>query len=165
MSRYHLAQLNIAVLKAPLESPLLADFVANLDRINALAEAAPGFVWRLQTDAGNATALRPLGDDTIINLSVWQDVDSLSRYVYQSAHVEIMRRRREWFERMAEASTVMWWVPAGHRPAVAEALERLALLTKGGPAPEAFTFRHAYPPPDSEAAGGPASFGGACPAT
>ena len=103
MSAYELAQLNIALMKEPLESPRMADFVANLDRINALAESSPGFVWRLKTEEGNATALRPLGEDTLVNVSVWRDVASLNKYVYGSAHVEIMRRRKEWFERMREA--------------------------------------------------------------
>lgn len=147
MTEYHLAELNIATLKAPLDSPDLADFVANLDRINALAEADPGFIWRLKTDEGNATALRPLGDDVIVNLSVWANVDALHRYVYASEHVEFMRRRREWFERMAEAFMVLWWVPVGHRPSLAEALERLGLLRAHGPTPDAFTFRQPCPPP------------------
>src|SRR5689334_22717540 len=106
-SKYELAQLNVAVMKAPLESPPMADFVANLDRINALAESSPGFVWRLKTDDGNATALRPLGEQTLVNVSVWRDVEALNRYVYQSAHVEIMKRRKEWFERMKEAYVVL----------------------------------------------------------
>lgn len=116
MSQYELAQLNIAVMKEPLDSPRMADFVANLERINALAESSPGFVWRLQTEEGDATGLRPLGDSTIVNMSVWRDVASLNHYVYKTAHVEIMRRRKEWFERMREASMVLWWVPQGHRP-------------------------------------------------
>ena len=104
MSRYQLAQLNVGIIKAPLESPVMADFMGNLDRINALAESSPGFVWRLQTDEGNATALRPTDDaNLLVNLSVWEDAESLSRFVFKSSHVEIMRRRREWFERMAEA--------------------------------------------------------------
>ena len=94
MSGFELAQLNIAVMKAPLESPLMSDFVANLDRINALAESSDGFVWRLQTDEGNATALRPLGENTLVNLSVWRDVDALQNYAYKSAHADIMRRRK-----------------------------------------------------------------------
>src|SRR5262245_9958556 len=89
MSAYELAQLNIALMKEPLESPTMADFVANLDRINALAESSPGFVWRLKTDDGNATALRPLGEDSLVNVSVWKDVDSLNTYGYQSAHVVV----------------------------------------------------------------------------
>ena len=107
MSNYYLAQMNIATMKEPLESPGMADFVANLDRINALAEASPGFVWRLQTEEGDATSVRPLGEDILINISVWKDVESLNTYVYESAHVEIMRRRKEWFERMRDAYVVL----------------------------------------------------------
>lgn len=151
MSQYELAQLNIATMKEPLDSPLMTDFVANLDRINALAEQAPGFVWRLQTEEGDATALRPLGENTLVNMSVWRDVQSLNDYVYRSAHVEIVRRRKEWFERMAQAWAVLWWVPSGHRPDVAEAAERLAELRAQGPTPRAFTFKQAYPAPDEAA--------------
>ena len=147
MSDYELAQLNIAEMRFPLESPEMADFVGNLDRINALAESSPGFVWRLQTDAGDATALRPMGATTIVNLTVWRDVESLSDYAFKSAHVEIMRRRREWFERMAQAYAVLWWVPKGHRPTVEEAAQRLELLRARGPTPEAFGFRQAFAPP------------------
>ena len=149
MSAYELAQLNIAIMKEPLESPSMADFVANLDRINALAEASPGFVWRLQTEEGDATAMRPLGEDKLINVSVWRDVESLNEYVYGSAHVEIMRRRTEWFERMREAFVVLWWVRKGHRPSVQEAIGKLALLREKGPTEDAFTFRHAFPSPDA----------------
>jgi len=164
VSNFQLAQLNIAVMKAPLESPLMADFVANLERINALAEAAPGFIWRLQTEEGDATALRPLGDNVLVNMSVWQDVASLNRYVYKSAHVEVMRRRKEWFERMAEAYLVLWWIPRGHRPTIEEASARLALLREGGPSARAFNFRNAFPPPDAAEPAAPFAFGDACPA-
>jgi hypothetical protein len=153
MSAYQLAQLNIGRIKAPMDSPVMAGFANNLDRINALAEATPGFVWRLQTDEGDATAIRPFDDpDMLVNMSVWRDVESLNRYVYQSAHVELMKKRREWFERMDEAFLVLWWVPAGHIPSVAEAVARLDKLRSHGPTPEAFTFRHAFPPPDAPAA-------------
>lgn len=100
MATYQLAQLNIALMTAPIDSPVMADFVANLDRINALAERSPGYVWRLQTDDGNATALRPFGEEYLVNLSVWRDIESLQDYVYRSAHTEILRRRKEWFTRM-----------------------------------------------------------------
>ena len=163
MSQYELAQLNIAVMKEPLESPRMADFVANLDRINALAESSPGFVWRLETEEGDATALRPLGDNTLVNMSVWRDVAALNHYVYKTAHVEIMRRRKEWFDRMSEAHMVLWWVPQGHRPSVVQAAERLQLLRTQGPSADAFTFRHAFPPPDAQAS--PIAFGDECPAT
>ena len=165
MSRYQLAQLNIAVMKEPLDSPLMADFVANLERINALAESSPGFVWRLQTEEGDATALRPFGDDTLVNMSVWKDVAALSSFVYKSAHIEIMRRRREWFERMAQAFAVLWWVPEGHRPAIAEAKAKLELLRQYGSSPDAFNFRHAFPAPDAAQPRTPFSFGDECPAT
>jgi len=164
MSKYELAQLNIAALKAPLDSPLLADFVANLDRINAVAEGSAGFVWRLQTTEGDATALRPLGDDTLVNMSVWKDVGSLRNYVYRSAHVEVMRRRKEWFEHTSAAFVVLWWVPKGHRPSIQEALSKLELLRSGGPSEEAFTFRQAYPSPDTREARSPFDIGDECPA-
>src|SRR5689334_18635054 len=165
MAQYELAQLNIALMKEPLESPTMADFVANLDRINALAESSPGFVWRLKSDEGNATAFRPLGEETLVNVSVWRDVEALNTYVYRSAHVEIMRRRKEWFERMREAWVVLWWVPRGHRPGIPEAAAKLELLRAKGPTPDAFTFRRAFPAPDAAQPGAPFELGDECPAT
>jgi hypothetical protein len=165
MSQYELAQLNVAVMKDPLESPLLADFVANLDRINALAETSNGFVWRLQTEEGDATALRPMGENTLVNMSVWRDVASLSDYVYRSAHAGIMRRRREWFERVQDATVVLWWVPRGHRPTMNEAAAKLALLRAKGSTADAFTFRQAFGPPDANQPGAPFTLPDACPAT
>ncbi len=148
MNRFHLAQLNIAEPRAPLESPVMADFVANLDRINALAEASPGFVWRLVDDDGaNATGLRPFGEQTLVNLSVWTDLASLRAFVFASAHAPILSRRREWFQRMDAASMVLWWVSAGHRPSSAEAKERLDHLRQHGPTVSAFTFRDPFAPP------------------
>lgn len=147
MPSFELAQLNIALMKEPLESPGMSEFVANLDRINALAENSPGFVWRLQTDDGDATALRPMGPEVLVNLSVWRDVESLRQFVYATAHVEIMRRRHSWFERMSEAHLVLWWVPAGHRPTPAEASERLNQLRSAGPSPAAFNFREVFAAP------------------
>jgi hypothetical protein len=164
MSNYQLAQLNVAALKAPLDSPVLKDFVDNLERINALAESSPGFVWRLVGDGNDATSLRPLGDDVIVNLTVWQDVESLRRYVYKSAHVEIMKRRREWFTRMGKAYLAMWWVPKGHVPTVAEAVAKLEHLRAHGPTPEAFTFGEAFSAPDAAAGSAPFSFTDTCPA-
>jgi Domain of unknown function (DUF3291) len=163
MSQYELAQLNIAIMKEPLDSPTMADFVANLERVNALAESSPGFLWRLKTDDGDATALRPMGDDTIVNMSVWRDVAALHEYVYRSAHVEIMRRRKEWFERMSKAYVVLWWVRSGHRPTIIEAIERLELLRKHGPGADAFTFRSVFPAPDAAPAVSP-NFADECPA-
>ena len=114
MSTHELAQLNVGIIKGPMDSPVMADFAANLERINAVAEATPGFVWRLQTEEGDATGIRPFeNENTLVNMSVWKDLDSLRRYVYHSAHVDVMRRRREWFEEMGEAFLVLWWVPPG----------------------------------------------------
>jgi hypothetical protein len=157
MPGYHLAQLNIGRLLAPLESSQLAPFVDALEPINALADGTPGFVWRLQTEDGDATAIRAFDDDMlIVNMSVWQSVEALAEFVYRSDHLAVMRRRREFFERMAEAFMVLWWVPAGHRPSVAEAKDRLAQLRRNGPTREAFTFRTPFPAPDEEPADSPA---------
>lgn len=145
--RHELAQLNIAVMRAPLDSPLMADFVANLDRVNALADVAPGFVWRLQTEEEDATDLRPFGEAVLVNLSVWKDIDSLTRFVYRSGHADMMKRRNEWFDKDAAAYLVLWWVPAGLRPTVVEAAERLALLRERGPRAEAFGFGQMFAAP------------------
>jgi hypothetical protein len=166
MPGYEIAQLNIGIIRGPMDSPVMDEFAANLQRINALAEASPGFVWRLQTEAGDATAIRPFKDENmLVNMSVWRDVESLNQYVYRSAHVDVMRRRKEWFERMREAFLVLWWVPPGHRPSIAEALAKHDVLRSNGPTPEAFTFRQAFPPPDSPPAQSPVVFGDECPAT
>ena len=143
---WELAQLNVGLMKGPRDSPVMAEFVASLDRINAIADASPGFVWRLQTEEGDATAIRPCTDaNVIVNLSVWQDLESLRRYVYESEHLQLVRRRKEWFERMDQAFQVLWWVPKGHRPTVEEAMERLELLRRIGPSAEAFDFRYPHP--------------------
>jgi heme-degrading monooxygenase HmoA len=145
--KVQLAQVNIGRIRAPLESPQLAGFVSRLDEINALADRSPGFVWRLQTDAGNATYLRPYADDRIlVNMSVWESLDALKAYVYGSAHRELLKQRREWFEQFVGAYVALWWVPQGHRPSVDEAKKRLAHLDEKGPSPFAFTFKVAFPP-------------------
>ncbi|HSS10458.1 MAG TPA: DUF3291 domain-containing protein [Acidimicrobiales bacterium] len=155
MGIYHLAQMNIGRLRAPVDSAEVAEFVAFLDPINALADTAPGFVWRLQTEDGNATAVRVLDDDTlIVNMSVWESLDALATFVYESRHRDVMRRRREWFHRMAEAYLVLWWIEAGHIPAVAEAEERLLHLRRHGPTAQAFTFKALHPAPDGSSAPG-----------
>jgi hypothetical protein len=151
MSDFHVAQLNIGRIKGPIDSPIMADFVALLDPVNAVADASPGFVWRLQTEEGNATAVRPYEDESIaVNMSVWESIDDLAAFVYRSGHVDVMRRRREWFERM-QVFMVLWWVPAGHLPSVAEAQERLEHLRLHGPTPHAFTFKARFPSPDVDA--------------
>lgn len=143
---HHLAQLNIARLLAPLDDPRLADFVANLDRINMLAESWPGFVWRLKDESGDATAFRPFGDDVIVNMSVWTGRQALYDYVYASDHTAFLKRRKEWFAMPAEAHLVLWWVPAGHRPDLAEADARLTQLRQSGPTPDAFTLKRFFEP-------------------
>ena len=163
MTRYELAQMNVARLRAPLDSPQLADFVDALDRVNAIADGSTGFVWRLQDEAGNATALRPMGEDFIVNMSVWQDPQSLQAFVYRGDHVGVMRRRREWFEKM-DLYLVLWWVPRGHRPAVEEGIERLSLLRKQGPSAKAFTFGTLFPAPGPGGTSGD-SFEAHCPAS
>ena len=133
-ARYHLAQVNVARPRAPLDSPTLAGFMAQLDPINALADTAPGFVWRLQTEDGNATAIRVLGDENLmINLSVWESLEALGAFVYDSRHRDVMRRRREWFVPLGEVYQALWWVPAGHVPTVGEAEARLLHLRSRGP--------------------------------
>jgi hypothetical protein len=153
---YVLAQVNFGRLVAPLDSPRLADFVARLDSVNAVADGAPGFVWRLQTEDGNSTALRAFEQDAegsdggiLINMSVWESVEALAAYVYGAAHIAMLRRRREWFERLKDAYTALWWVPRGHIPTIAEAEDRVKHLRAHGPAAHAFTLKVHFPPPDS----------------
>ncbi|MEU9002684.1 DUF3291 domain-containing protein [Streptomyces sp. NPDC048551] len=137
----HLAQLNVATLRYPLDDPRVAPFVELLDPVNAAADGAPGFVWRLVEEGeADATGLRPAGENVIVTLSVWQTREALWDFVYRSGHLEVMRHRRDWFDRHVEAHLVLWWIPAGHLPTVGEALERLAALRAHGPSPYAFTF-------------------------
>ena len=148
---YHLAEFNVATLKHPLDHPAIADFVALLDPLNALADGAPGFVWRLvEEGAADATALRPVGADVIINFSVWESREALRDYAYRSPHLEALRRRREWFQRHVESHLVLWWIPAGHIPPVEEGVDHLRLLRAHGPSPRAFTFSEDYGPHDLE---------------
>ncbi|GED22304.1 DUF3291 domain-containing protein [Halomonas halmophila] len=162
---YHIAQLNIATLLAPIDSPQLSDFVANLDRINALAEGSPGFVWRLQTEEGDATGIDYFGSDKIVNLSLWESIETLHDYVYRSAHVEIMRRKKEWFHKMGEAYMVLWWVPAGHIPSIEEAAHKLETLREHGSTAEAFTFKQAFAVPGEQVGTPSRTLSGECPAT
>jgi uncharacterized protein DUF3291 len=146
---HHIAQINVALPAEPLESARLADFVAALDPINALADTAQGFVWRLATEDGNATAIRVLDDDQlIVNMSVWESIEALGAFVYRGGHTGVMRRRREWFVPMRESTTALWWVPAGTVPTVADGEQRLRHLRAHGPTPAAFTFRSPFPSPD-----------------
>ena len=149
MTDFHLAQVNIARLIAPLDSPRLAEFVANLEPVNAVADVSPGFVWRLQTEAGDATSLRIFDDEwLIVNLSVWESLDALRDFVFRTAHADVLRRRLEWFDRPTEAHLALWWIEAGSIPTLAHAEERLLKLRSGGPSPDVFTLKETYPSPE-----------------
>ena len=157
VTQFHLAQVNIGRLVAPLTSPEIAGFVEALDPINAIADESPGFVWRLQTESGNATDLRAFEDDEIlVNMSVWRSLEELRDFVYRSRHVEVLRRRREWFEKLAEVHMALWWVPAGEIPTIRDAEVRITLLRERGPSPDAFTFRTPFGPPGRAERGDPA---------
>jgi Domain of unknown function (DUF3291) len=147
---WHVAQVNIALPRAPLDAPQLGDFVAMLAPINALADGSPGFVWRLQDETGDATGIRAFGDDRIlVNLSVWETIEALGAFVFASRHTEVLRRRRDWFELMAEAHLALWWIRAGATPTVEEAERRLTTLRERGPSSDAFTLREPFPAPGS----------------
>lgn len=145
---YLLAQINIALMKAPLHDPVMAEFANALDEVNAIADQSPGFVWRLRDEGGNATNIRAFENPRIlVNLSVWQSVESLKAYVYGSLHGDFFVQRRSWFERYQGAHFVMWWIPADHVPSVEEAREKLDHLQQYGDAETAFTFAKPYPQP------------------
>src|SRR5437660_12896823 len=126
MAHYHLAQINVGRILGPIDSPVMHGFVSQLDAINALAERSPGFVWRLQTEEGNSTSVLAFDHPfDLLNMSVWESVESLKQYLYQSAHIGPRRDRLKWFEKPTKPHIAMWWIPAGHIPTVAEAVERL----------------------------------------
>lgn len=148
-AKYHLAQINISRMLGAIDSPVMADFVADLERINTLGENSPGFVWRLKTDSGDATSIRAFDDEFIIvNMSVWTDVEALFQYAYYSDHADVYRRRAEWFEKMTTPAMVMWWIPAGHIPTVDEAKAKLEYLAAHGPTALAFSFKKRFTPED-----------------
>jgi len=142
---FYLAQINIAKMLAPIDSPVMADFVANLDGINTLAEKSQGFIWRLKDESNNATAIKIFDDDfLIVNMSVWKNREALFQFVYQSNHVQILKRRKEWFEKMPEMHMAQWYIPAGHLPTVTEAIERLNYLRNHGETPFSFSFKKGF---------------------
>lgn len=150
MSGWQLAQVNVGRMRGSRGDAQVAGFYAELDRINAVADASPGFIWRLQGDGNDATDLRPTPDPLfLINMSLWTDAEALFAYVYRTAHVGVMAGRREWFARMDGASQALWWVPAGIRPTIDDALAKLWLLDNFGPSPQAFTFKVRFPAPDT----------------
>lgn len=148
---YYLAQVNIAKMLAPINSPVMAEFVNNLDRINALAENSDGFIWRLKDDTNNATSIKIYDDDfLIINLSVWSSIETLFSFVYQSQHLEIFKKRSSWFEKMPVMHMAMWYVPAGHVPTTDEAKSRLDHLRLHGETPFAFSFKKRFKVEDAK---------------
>jgi len=145
MNRFHLAQINIAQGQALMDSEQMKSFVDRLDEINALADKSPGFVWRLQTEEGDATSIRAFDDPRmLVNMSVWEDVDSLKTFVYKSTHVELIRDRDAWFNKMISVHQALWWVPAGHIPTVDEGKAKLNHLQNNGASKTAFTFFRAF---------------------
>jgi hypothetical protein len=152
----HLAQLNVGHMRAPKESEQLREFVEGLEPLNALAEGSPGFVWRLKGgEEPDATVSHDYGDYLLINFSVWEDRETLWNYVYRTAHLPMLQRRREWFLRAAEPYSVMWWIPEGSVPTLEEGMARLARLREAGAGPQAFTFKDFYE--SNEAARRPAA--------
>lgn len=148
MADWHIAQINVGHVLHPVDDPRMEGFTDRLDEINALADAAPGFVWRLQSDSGNATDILVSNDPSfLINMSVWADLDALFRFVYRTSHQGVMAGRRQWFARPQGVYQALWWLPAGHLPTPQEGLERLRLLERDGPTADAFTFKKSFPPP------------------
>lgn len=148
MSNFHLAQINVARMRAPIDDPSMAEFVANLPTINALAEQSSGFVWRLQSDGGDATSIKVYEDEMIIvNLTVWENSESLRTYVYKSDHYRFLRDRKRWFEKFDGPYYAMWWIPAGHIPTTDEGKERLEHLRTHGDSEYAFSFKKEFPAP------------------
>lgn len=150
MSKLELAQVNIARMLEPLESERLKDFVENLEPVNAIADSAPGFIWRLKTEDGDATSIKAFEWDeegsagVLVNMSKWESLEALRDFTFKTGHVEIMRRRFEWFHRVAVATTALWWVPAGHIPTTAEAEAKIRELREFGPTPRAFNLRTCF---------------------
>ena len=142
---FHLAQFNIAEAKAPLDSPLLKGFVERIDEINGLADGEKGFVWRMQDDSGNAMLIQAYDNpDLLINMSIWESVEDLKRFTYQTMHKELIRDKKQWFHHIKAAYYVLWWIPEGHIPTLTEAKERLDLLREKGASPEAFNFKRSW---------------------
>ena len=151
MPNYYLAQINIARMLAPIDDPIMAEFVAQLPPVNALADASPGFVWRLKSESGDATSIKVYDDDMIIiNLTVWESVDALREYVYKSAHVGVMRDRKRWFEIFNGPYYGLWWIPEGHLPSTEEGKERLDHLRKHGDSAFAFSFKNVFSKPSNQ---------------
>lgn len=147
---YHLAQINVARIKGvSIEDPIMKEFVDNLDRVNKVAENTEGFVWRLKDEGNNATSFNPYNDEqVIINISVWETIEALEHFVYQTLHTDFLKRRKEWFTKYGKANMAMWWIPKGMFPSIEDSVERLDLLQNQGPSMHAFDFRKRFNPPE-----------------
>jgi heme-degrading monooxygenase HmoA len=166
MKRFHIAEVNIGRVRASLEDESMQGFVSRLDEINELAERSPGFVWRLKSDVGPSSYLKPYDDERIlVNLSVWESVETLKDYTYRTAHAEVLRDRKSWFEKFSGMYLALWWVPVGHTPSVDEAKQRLEHMEQHGPSQFAFTFKTVMPPDESFLAALDWSIFAPCPAT
>ncbi|MDW5416376.1 DUF3291 domain-containing protein [Iodobacter sp. CM08] len=153
LQKYQLAQVNIAKAKEALDQPIMQGFVQQLAHINQLAEASPGFIWRLQTESGDATALKVFEDELlIVNLSVWDSFESLKEYVYSGEHLTVLKNKKHWFDKHHGPSLALWWIPKGHIPSIESAKNALAQLASQGPSPQAFTFAKPYLAPNQQAA-------------
>ena len=148
---FHLAQINIGkILGASMNDPVMKDFVDQLDEVNALAEESKGFIWRLKDEANNATSIRAFDDDqVIVNMSVWQTAENLEAFVYSGRHLEVLKRRKEWFSRL-KMFMALWWIPAGSVPTIEEAKKRLLHLEENGPSAFAFDFKKRFAPPSEK---------------
>lgn len=149
MAEYQIAQINVAKMKGEtINDPVMKEFVDNLDRVNALAESADGFVWRLKDESNNATNINPYGDEQIIiNISVWKNIEALENFVYKTFHTEFLKRRKEWFQSFGKSYTALWWIPVGQFPSVEEAVEKLDILQKNGASELVFDFKKRYSAP------------------
>ena len=148
MTAFHLAQINIARMLAPIDDPIMAEFVAQLPPVNALADQSPGFVWRLQSESGDATSIKVYDDDfVIVNLTVWESVEALREYVYKSAHRGVLRDRKRWFQKFDGPYYALWWIPAGHIPSAEEGKQRLEHLREHGDSAYAFSFKNIFSKP------------------
>lgn len=146
---YHLAQINIAKLLEPIDSPLLEDFVRDLDRVNEIAEKSKGFVWRLKEDNGNATNINPFDDSSlIINISVWESIEDLKSFVYYSGHIEVFIKRAKWFEKMKTPHMALWWIKAGENPTAEDAKNKLLELESNGDTEASFSFKKIFDTPN-----------------
>jgi len=167
MARYHVAQVNMGKIRFPLDDPRMQGFMSRLDDVNALADGSPGFVWRLQTNEGNATYFRPYPEDDriLLNMSVWETIEALRHYAYKTVHAEVIRNRSDWFEKFSGVYLALWCVPAGHIPSIDEAKKRVAYLEAHGPTQFAFTFKQAFEPDEKFQRGIDWSSFVPCPAT